>query len=110
MNFRVERMNSLLKREISKIILDEIDFGDSLVTITDAQTSGNIFYSKILFTVIPQKKEKDILFVLKRNIFSIQKRLNKRLRIRPVPKISFKIDDGTKNLYEVDRLHSKKEK
>jgi len=101
---RIEKVNSLLQEEISKIIFREIDFGETLVTITNVQTNKNLLEGEILITVFPQKDEEKILKILKNNIYDIQKILNKKLEMRPVPKIHFKIDEGVKNLYKIDEI------
>jgi len=104
MTRRIEKVNSLLRREISQAILKEIDFGDTLVTITDINTNRNLLESEILITVLPQEKEKEALRVLKNNIYDIQKIIDKRLKMRPVPKICFRIDEGMKNFYKIDSI------
>jgi ribosome-binding factor A len=121
-SFRLQKVNSLLRKEISQILLKEIDFGDSLVTITDVKTIPNLTEAKISITVIPTRpnptpfspkegklngldeKEREALSILKRNIYDIQKIIDKKFKIRPVPKIHFEIDEGVKNLYRIDKL------
>jgi len=104
MSRRLEKINSLLQKEISKILSREIDFGETLVTITNVKTSQNLLETEILITVFPQEEEERTLRILRSNIYDIQKILNKKLRMRPVPKINFKIDEGMKNLYKIDEI------
>lgn len=103
---RLERINQLLKKQIGEIFLREINFNDALVTITDVLVSGNLQEAKIRITVLPENQEKKVLDILFRNIFDIQQVLNRKLNMRPVPKIIFEIDRGTKSEYEIDRLLS----
>lgn len=104
MSFKKEILNSLLRREIGQIISKEVDFGKVLVTITGVRVSKDFSQAKVLITVFPEKEERNALFELQENIFHLQKILNKRLKMKKVPKISFEIDQGMKNLYKIDRL------
>ncbi|MFH0987507.1 MAG: ribosome-binding factor A [Patescibacteria group bacterium] len=109
MSKRTERINSVLQRETGKIICEELELPyDTLVTITGVNTTGNLLESEILFTVFPQSKEEEVLQGLRRNVYDIQKILNRKLRMKPVPKIRFKIDEGMKNFYRIDEISPKK--
>lgn len=101
---RIERINKLLKEEVNKILLKEFDFVNVLVTIINVETSDDLKYCDIEVSVLPDKKEKLILEMLKRQIYGIQKTLDKRLKMRPVPRIKFIIDQNIKKLHKIDEL------
>ncbi len=86
---RVKKINELLKREIGKIISQELDFADVLVTVTKVDTSSNLIQVKTYVSVYPKKEEEKVFNFLNRSIYFLQQSLNKRMRIRPVPKIIF---------------------
>ena len=46
-------------------------------------------HAKIYVTIIPEERSQQALAVLSKNIFEIQQKLNKRLVMRPIPKIEF---------------------
>ena len=100
---RLEKINSLLVQEIGEIILREVEFGDVLVTITKAEATEDFKEAKIFFSVLPFDKAKDVLNILRNNIYHIQKILNKKLRIKPVPKIYFRIDASEEEANKVER-------
>jgi ribosome-binding factor A len=108
-SFRLQKVNSLLRKEISQILLREMDFGDNFVSITDVQSTGDLSQAKVLISVLPEENEKKVLSVLKKNIYNIQKQINKKLNMKPVPKIHFEIDEGMKNFYKIDQLTNKRE-
>lgn len=90
---RVEKVNELIKQELSKIFLKDLNFNEGvLVTITDVDTSANLILASVKISVMPESKAKEILDYLNKNIFDIQQNLNTKLNMRPVPKISFKLD------------------
>ena len=90
MSKRIQRINALIKRELSRLILREFDFPlDILVTVTRAETSLDLMNANIWISTIPDEKNKKILKILDKNIYFLQQKLNKRLKMRPLPKIKF---------------------
>ncbi len=89
-NKRIQRVNQLIKRELNQIILKEVEFPEkTLVTITRVGSTPNLIQANVWVSVIPEEKSKDIVRILNRQIYDIQQIINKRLRMRPVPKIRF---------------------
>ena len=90
MSKRVEQINELVKRELSQIIFREfVPPENTLVTIIDVETAANFQSAKIQISVIPESRADAVMKDLNQEIYSIQQTLNKRLKIRPVPKIIF---------------------
>jgi ribosome-binding factor A len=87
---RVEQINELVKRELSQIILREFASPENtLITIMNVDTALNFQSAKIQISVIPESRADAVMKDLNQKIYSIQQTLNKRLKIRPVPKIIF---------------------
>ena len=54
-NVKIERINHMIREEVSKILMLEIkDENIKFVTITDCDTSSDLSYCKIYFTVLNQ--------------------------------------------------------
>ncbi|MFA5368464.1 MAG: 30S ribosome-binding factor RbfA [Candidatus Paceibacterota bacterium] len=103
--FRKEKVDSLIKRELNAIILKEIDiFPGILVTITRVQASANLFEAGIYISVVPEEKFNDVFSLLYRHVYDIQQILNKRLKMRPVPKIIFKKETKTTEAAKIEQL------
>ena len=102
---RVPQINELIKRELSQIILKEIEFPkDSLVTITRVETSSNLIQAKIYISVVPGNQISSVLKILNQNIFDLQQMVNKRLKMRPVPKIKFMEEKETREAEKIEKL------
>jgi len=87
---RIQRVDSLIQKELSQIILREVEFSpDILVTLTRVETTPNLAETKVFMSVLPEGKIEIVLKILNKNIYNLQKKLNKRLRMRPIPKINF---------------------
>lgn len=94
---RIEKINQLLTEEVGKILQREIDIArDTLATITSVKTSSDLQHTTIGITVLPETKEKEILDAINKQIYFIQKILNRALRTKPVPRLRFEIDKITK--------------
>lgn len=60
-----------------------------LVTLTRVETSVNLSQSKVYVSVLPETKAEFVLRVLDHRIYTLQQLLNRRLNMRPMPKIRF---------------------
>lgn len=106
--WRVEKVNSLIKKELGKIILKEIDLPpEILLTITRVEASSNLFQAKVFVSVMPEEKTEEIFKILNQNIFSLQQKLNKKLKMRPVPKISFVKEKRTVEAGRIEEILEK---
>lgn len=108
MTWRVQRINEVIKEELSKIILREIDFPDNtLVTITRVDTTSNLIKTKVYVSTLPDKNAEKVLKILNSRVYFLQKTINKKLRMRPVPQIEFKEEVKTKEAGEIEELLEK---
>ncbi|MBI2122394.1 MAG: 30S ribosome-binding factor RbfA [Candidatus Sungbacteria bacterium] len=100
---RIEKLNNLLREEIAKIVDRELEFTEgALVTITRTDISEDLYYAAVFFSVFGGEAKK-ILEILQKNVYNIQQILNRKLRMRPVPKIRFEIDHGEKNREDIEQ-------
>lgn len=105
MSKRIEQVNELIQRELGRVILKEIDFPPGImVTLTRVETSVDLGQSKVYVSVFPEGKTKSALGILNRNIYDIQQELNKRLKMRIVPRIFFGREKETAEAGKIERL------
>lgn len=96
-NRKPQKLNELLKEEVGKILFREIDISrENFITISRIETSSDLRNSTIYITVFPESKEEEIINQIQRQIYFIQKILNRTLRTKPVPRLRFEIDKLTK--------------
>lgn len=90
MSKRILRVNQVIKEELSKILLKEIDLPKNcLTTITRLDTAPNLIQSKVYISTLPQDQIEIVLSFLQKRIYFLQQKLNRRLNMRPTPKIIF---------------------
>ncbi len=86
---RIEKVNSLLEKEISNIIVRDFDFHGVLVTLTHVEATANLIEAKGYISVMPENKTDQVIKTLNNDVYNIQQKINKRLNMRPIPKIKF---------------------
>lgn len=100
---RLEKINVLLKEELARILELESDFrDDALVTVTRVEVSPDLHYAAVRVSIF-EKEPNRTLEILGKNVYNIQQILNRRLRMRPVPKIRFEIDEGEEKREVVEK-------
>ena len=98
---RIDRLNSLIRKEISEIVLYKIkDPRIGFITITKVSVTRDLKYAKVYISIFDKDEEevKEGLESAKKYIKSI---LGKRLKIKYIPELTFIIDDSLK---EGDRI------
>jgi len=105
---RIRQINILIKRELGQILSKEIEFSAGvLMTITRVETTSNLMESNIWISVFPEDKLRRCLEVLNKNIYILQQKLNKRLNMRPIPRIKFLEEKKTVEAGKVEEILEK---
>ncbi len=98
-------MNSLIRDELSNVLLRDVEFPDGvLTTITRVEVSDDLFNASVYISVLPDDKRERVFEILNKLVYFIQQKLNKRLRMRPIPKIFFKKERQTAEAARVEEL------
>jgi ribosome-binding factor A len=93
MKHRLERVNEVIRRELSEVVRREVIFSAPLVTIQSADISPDLKSCHIYISVIGndgQKKEVITRLLEKRKL--LQQLLMKRVVLKYTPQLHFEID------------------
>lgn len=105
MSDRIKKVNQLIKKEVSKIILKEVDFpNDVLVTLTRVDTSSDLKQARIYISCIPDLYSSRALQILNRNTGHLQKIINKILLMRIIPRINFLQERGIREAARIEEI------
>lgn len=105
MNHRPLRVGKLIREELGKIVLKEIEFpAGAFVTITEAEVDRKLEKARVGVSVIPTGAAVEVLTMLGENVPRLQRLLLKKINIKPMPKIYFEMDRGPENAAAVEKL------
>lgn len=111
MSNRIEKVNSLLQHEIGKIILRDFAFSpEILVTLTRVETTANLIEAKAYISVFPEEKADGIIRAFSKSVYDIQYKINRTLRMRPIPKIKFVKETEISKAAKIEELLVKAKK
>tara|TARA_Y100000589_G_scaffold250659_1_gene238775 strand:- start:871 stop:1230 length:360 start_codon:yes stop_codon:yes gene_type:complete len=97
-NRRIQKVSSLLKKELSLILnndLDEPIISDNFITISKIEISPDLYYAKIFITsIVEEEKKEAIVDSLNNSKSFIRHKLTQRIQMRRIPELIFKIDSS----------------
>ena len=95
MSIKINRIESILLKEISYILANEVKDKDiHFVTVTAVDVTNDLSYAKVYFTVLDDSKKDDTLKALNQASGFIRTKLFDRIDIRHMPKLEFIYDDS----------------
>ena len=109
---RVDRIDSLLQRELSVIISQEInDPKLGFPTVTGVDVAPDLSSAKVYVSFLGKNyKKRDGLDTLQRSKGYIKSLLAKRIRIRKIPDLQFIVDDSLDKADRIEELIKEAEK
>ena len=103
-------MSAVMREEIARVIERDIEFGRGvMVTVTRVAISPDGFYATAYVSVLGGSPG-GALAVLQKNVYDIQQAINRALRMRPVPKIRFAVDEEEERRERVEASLAKLKK
>ncbi len=103
MSKRLDRVNELMRREISAVIQREFEWNGSLVTISAVDVTQDLKEAKVFVSILGGSK-KDVLEKLNHKHGYIQGRVSRRVVLKNTPVLTFRIDNSAERGVEVVNL------
>ena len=115
-NRRIQKVSSLLKKELSLILNNELDepiISDNFMSIARIEISPDLYYCKIFITSAVEDEKKEKIVDSLNNLKSfIRHKLTQRIQMRRIPELTFKMDraleKGLTVLKLLDKLRDQK--
>jgi ribosome-binding factor A len=94
MKYRLERVNEVIKRELSELVAREINFNSNvIVTINAVEIAADLRQGQVYVGVIGEESEKaNVLALLEERRIELQRALGKRVVLKYTPHLYFKLD------------------
>ncbi len=117
MAHRIERVNSLIRQEISELLKRQVKDPrlSNFIAVTEVSTSPDLKYAKVYVSCMGSSEEEkqETLNVLTSASGFFRKELARRLKLRHIPVLSFQWDDsierGNRLLQLIDGVTSEKD-
>jgi len=109
MSRRTERLNSLIRQEMSELLQRHVKDPrlSGFVTVTQVSVSQDLRHARVMVSVMGSEKEEDGVFVaLAAASGFLRKEMSKRLDLRHTPELSFHRDESISQGAQVLRLIS----
>jgi len=105
MSQRILKINELIKTHINDIILKNLSLKEGVfVTVTKVDTTTDLHYTRISISIFPEVETNYVTKTLKKELYQIQGALNKKLHMKILPKIEFRIDTTESRADEIEKL------
>jgi|WetSurMetagenome_2_1015567.scaffolds.fasta_scaffold539974_2 ribosome-binding factor A len=105
MSLRIEKINELIKQQVAEILTRELTLKPGvLITVSKVDTSKDLRYTQVFVSIFPEKETNYVMTAIKKEMYEIQRTLNKKLSLKPLPKLEFKVDTTEIKADEVERI------
>ena len=116
MAYHIERVNSLIRQEISEVLRCQVKDPrlDTFITVTAVDTSSDMRHAKVFVSRLGGGADKEeTLGALTSAAGFFRRELASRLKLRRIPELNFQWDDslerGDRLLRLIDRVNPKQE-
>lgn len=107
MSIRIEKLNELIKQQLSKYIQKEMGELYGIICVNDVKTNDDLEFAKVYVSILCKKKNKNIIKILQSKSYFFQNQLGKNLFIKNIPKLKFILDESLEKINRVEQLISK---
>jgi ribosome-binding factor A len=108
MSYRIDKVEHLIKEEISLIFLHKLSNMDlGFVTITNVRVSPDLKLAKIYLSVLEKEKRELVLDKIDAKKGYIRTELAHRIRIKFIPELKFFLDDTLDYVEKIEGLIKK---
>ena len=112
MKIKMERVNSELARQITKIIAEDVKdprLHNAIVGVTKLYTTPDLKYAKVYLSIYAANDEErqDAYYTICRSKTFIRNMLKDSVQIRLLPELNFIIDDSVDYSIKIDEILNK---
>ena len=97
-------MGEEIRANLSRMMREELELKDMLVTITDVVVTGDLSEARVRDSVLPDDKGKEAIRILAKFAGRFQGMLLRKMNVKPLPRIAFEIDHGPQKAAEVEKM------
>ena len=104
MNIRVQKVEELLKQQVSVLLRENLPEELGIVTVTDTEVTPDLKQAKIYIALINKEARKRVFKEIVQKSPDFQRYLGKTLKMRSTPRLTFVIDESEAKVDRVEEL------
>lgn len=102
---RSARVGDLIREEVADIIMHKLkDPRLGFITVTEAWISDDLRHAKVYVSVLEDAKKNETFKILASSARFIRSELSKRVKIKFIPKLVFKLDKSIEYGAKMDKI------
>jgi ribosome-binding factor A len=102
---RSSRVSDQIRKEVADIIMNKIKHKNlGFVTVTDAKATDDLRHATVYVSVLNVEEGEKIVRKLNESASFIKGELGRRLKMRYVPSLTFRIDESIQYGMKIDKL------
>lgn len=102
---RSQRVGDLLRQEIAEIIMNKVkDPRIGFVTVTGVDITEDLKIAKVFISILKEEERETTLQILNSAKSFIRSEVSKRVRMKFIPTIEFRLDESIKYGDRIERL------
>lgn len=107
MTLRQEKVNSLLKNLIANFSASHLKINNTLVSILKVEVSKDLKQAKIIISIFPEEKVKEVFTWFEKNKKQIKQYLSKNLEMKFLPDLKFEINKAEEARQRIEEILKK---
>jgi ribosome-binding factor A len=104
MKYRPLRLANVIRDELGAILVRDFEFSGALVTITEVDIDPKLERAIVKISVIPSEKSEPALTKLSHARNTLQRALLRKVNVKPMPLIEFRIDRGPEQAARIEKI------
>lgn len=105
MSQRIQKINSLIRQHIAEILTKDLSLKLGVfLTVAKVDTTPDLRYTRIFLSVFPEKEIHYVEETLKKEKHQLQGALNKKLHMKPLPRLVFQIDTTEAEADKIEKI------
>lgn len=101
---RILKVNNLIKQELGRILEKEARFEGIMISVSQVNTSQNLRQARVSLSIFPFNKSQEIFEKIAKRTGFLQGQLHHKLYMKPLPKISFILDNSQQQARRVSEI------
>lgn len=104
-SLRLRKVNELIGQQLSELLGREIGWKSGvIVTISKVKTTADLRQAHVFISAFPAGEGQYVMETLRKEAYALQGTLNRRLHMRPLPRVVFELDTTEEQAQSVEDI------